>query len=300
MTNVNDVKSANKGSSSAANRARTTIYLLPNLVTTAALLCGFYALYLLFQSQYQGAAIAIILAAVLDAVDGRVARLTKSVTQFGAEYDNLSDMVAFGVAPAMLMLHAFLGPLGNLGWIAAFVYTACTALRLARFAAQPDNSHQFTGLPSPAAAMALAGFVWLAGSDLSTLTFFGVTLGVSHVGAGLLVMLGLLMISTFYYWNPKSLSHRSRTSFLVMVLLVFGVALIAWFPAPALLILFLGYAGSGPLTGLWRLFRRILLRLKGAPTENASAKSSPAIVYGVPEAKINEPTTEDTTKKDRA
>lgn len=249
---------ANEQGRSKTDKGRATIYLLPNLITTIALLCGFYALYAIFQTQYVEAAVAIILAAVLDTIDGRVARYTQSATHFGAEYDNLSDMVAFGVAPAMLILHAPLAPLGNIGWIAAFIYTACTALRLARYASQPDSLKSFTGLASPAAAIIAAAFVWVF-VETAVLSLFGIELSMGVVAAGLAAFLGLLMISNFRYWSPKHLSFRSKISFMAMVVLVFGFALIALAPATTLLILFAAYACSGPVQALYRLAKRIIL-----------------------------------------
>lgn len=254
----------NKNGQTRLDKGKATIYLLPNLVTTAALLCGFYALYVGFQAQYMEAAIAIILAAILDAVDGRLARYTKSTTLFGAQYDNLSDMVAFGVAPAMLVLHAGMMPLGNTGWIVAFIYTACTALRLARYASQPDNLKSFTGLASPAAGIMVAVFVWMSGGT-TAIALFGVELKMGEIAAGLVAMLGLLMISNFRYWSPKHLSLRSKISFMAMVVLVFSFALIALAPATTLFTLFAVYVGSGPVMALYRLVRSITVRTVQPP-----------------------------------
>ena len=139
------------------------IYLLPNLFTSAALFAGFYAIVQAMNSNFELSAIAIFIAMVLDGLDGRVARMTNTTSAFGAEYDSLSDMVSFGVAPALIMYVWALKPMGKLGWIAAFIYCACAALRLARFNTKLEDDHQdkryFQGLPSPASAALLAGFV---------------------------------------------------------------------------------------------------------------------------------------------
>ena len=150
--------------SRAPASAARGIYLLPNLFTTAALFAGFYAVLAAMNDQFEKAAIAIFVAMILDGLDGRVARMTNTQTAFGAEYDSLSDMVAFGLAPSLVMYEWSLSSLGKLGWLAAFIYTAGAALRLARFNSQLDTADKrfFTGLPSPSAAAIVAGMVWVA------------------------------------------------------------------------------------------------------------------------------------------
>src|SRR5512140_2479001 len=147
---------------------RRGIYLLPNLFTTAALFAGFYAIVQAMNTRFDQAAVAIFIAMVLDGLDGRVARLTHTQSEFGAEYDSLSDMVSFGAAPALVMYEWALKSMGRIGWIAAFVYCAGAALRLARFNTNIEvvDKRYFQGLPSPAAAALVAGFVWVMG-DLS-------------------------------------------------------------------------------------------------------------------------------------
>src|SRR5450755_1394324 len=148
----------------AKNRIRRRgIYLLPNLLTTAALFAGFYAIVQAMNGRFDKAAMAIFVAMVLDSLDGRVARLTHTQSDFGAEYDSLSDMVSFGAAPALIMYEWVLRPLGQWGWFAAFVYCAGAALRLARFNTNIEvvDKRYFQGLPSPAAAALVAGFIWL-------------------------------------------------------------------------------------------------------------------------------------------
>ena len=153
---------------------RKGIYLLPNLMTTGALFAGFYAVVAAMRGDFESAAVAIFFAMILDGLDGRIARMTNTSSKFGAEYDSLSDMVSFGVAPALVMFSWALGELGKFGWSAAFVYVACAALRLARFNTQIDTADKnyFTGLASPAAAAVVASTVWVChdlgwtGSDL--------------------------------------------------------------------------------------------------------------------------------------
>ncbi len=147
---------------------RRGIYLLPNLFTTGALFAGFYSIVAAINAQFESAAIAIFVAMVLDGMDGRIARLTNTASEFGMEYDSLSDMVSFGLAPALIMYQWALSDIGKLGWLASFVYTASAALRLARFNTQADSIDKrfFQGLPSPAAAAVLAGMIWF-GTELS-------------------------------------------------------------------------------------------------------------------------------------
>jgi len=226
------------------------IYLLPNLFTTAALFSGFYGVLAAMNGQFEPAAIAIFVAMVLDGLDGRVARLTNTQSAFGAEYDSLSDMVAFGLAPSLVMYEWALSGLGKFGWLAAFVYTAGAALRLARFNAMLDvaDKRYFQGLPSPAAAAVLAGAVWVAvdhgwvGSDLAWLA------GVVTVACG------LLMVSNIKYHSFKQVDFRGKVPFIVVVGIMVFFAVVLAQPAPVLFAIFAGYALSGPV--LWLLHRR--------------------------------------------
>lgn len=217
------------------------IYLLPNLFTTAALFSGFYAVLAGMNNQFEKAAIAIFIAMILDGLDGRVARLTHTQTAFGAEYDSLSDMVAFGLAPALVMYEWALSGLGKLGWLAAFVYTAGAALRLARFNSKLEvaDSNYFQGLPSPSAAAIIAASVWLAvdhqvaGENVAVI-------------AGLLTgVCGLLMVSNVKYPSFKHIDFRGKIPFfsLVVVMLVFAIVLVQ--PPVVLFTGFAVYALSG-------------------------------------------------------
>lgn len=227
------------------------IYLLPNLFTTAALFSGFYAVVSSMQGKFEVAAIAIFVAMVLDGMDGRVARLTNTQSKFGAEYDSLSDMVSFGMAPALVMFNWALVDLGKFGWTCAFIYVACAALRLARFNTQIDTADKnfFSGLASPAAAALVAGVVWVC-QDVG---WVGDALPFElAVMSGLLTAIaGFLMILNVPYSSFKSLDFRGRVPFVVMILVVLVFGLVMLDPARVLLLTAVIYAFSGPLTTLY-------------------------------------------------
>ena len=236
------------------------IYLLPNLLTTGALFCGFYAIISSINAtnddHFKVAAIAIFIAMVLDGLDGRVARLTQTESAFGAEYDSLSDMVSFGLAPALMMYEWSLNSLGKLGWLAAFIYTAAAALRLARFNTQITTTTKayFQGLPSPAAAALLAGFLWVAhdyqiiGSRLYLLSFF------------LTLLAGVLMVSNVRYHSFKNLNLRGRIPFVSALLIVLAFVLVSLDPSHVLFFILFAYVVSGPLLTLLQLRQRRLKR----------------------------------------
>jgi CDP-diacylglycerol---serine O-phosphatidyltransferase len=238
--------------SDAAPRRGRGIYLLPNLFTTACLFSGFYAILISMKGNFEAAAVAVFVAMVMDGLDGRVARLTHTQSAFGAEYDSLSDMVAFGLAPALVVYQWALAGLGKVGWAAAFIYAAATALRLARFNTQIGvaDKRYFQGLPSPSAAAIIAAAIWLA-SD------YGLPgPGLSWAAAGITALAGLLMVSNFRFHSFKELDIRGRVPFLFAVILMLVFALIFFQPP---LLLFLGftiYAVSGPVLTLVRLRQR--------------------------------------------
>jgi len=247
------------------------IYLLPNLFTTAALFSGFYAVLAAMNGQFENAALAIFVALVLDGMDGRVARMTKTQTAFGAEYDSLSDMVAFGLAPSLVMYVWSLSTLGKLGWLAAFVYTAGAALRLARFNTQVGTADKrfFQGLPSPAAAAVIAGSVWVAvehevsGAD------------VSYLACALTGVSGLLMVSNFRYNSFKEVDFKGKVPFFSIVVIMLGLAVVVVQPQVVLFLLFLIYACSGPVLTLVHLRRRRLERNPGLAEEENNAAGVP-------------------------
>src|ERR1700750_2757506 len=189
---------------------RRGIYLLPNLFTTLNLFAGFYAIVQGMNHEFEKSAVAIFVAMVLDSLDGRVARLTRTQSAFGAEYDSLSDMVAFGVAPALVAFSWALSQFGQFGWVVTFLYMACTALRLARFNTQSDLA-SFTGLASPAAACMVVTTIWVLEDNRS----LGELVGFVHAGivATVTTIAALLMVSNFRYFSPKMLTLRGRVPF---------------------------------------------------------------------------------------
>jgi CDP-diacylglycerol--serine O-phosphatidyltransferase len=227
------------------------IYLLPNLFTTAALFAGFYAILAAVNAKYETASVAIFVAMLMDGLDGRVARMTKTQSAFGAEYDSLSDMVSFGLAPALVVYIWALSDLGKLGWLAAFIYTATGALRLARFNTQLAGADKkyFQGLPSPSAAAIMAGSVWI-GVDYG---MDGNTLG--WPAAILTTLTGLLMVSNFRYHSFKDIDFQGKVPFIVLVVVVIVLAIVQTHPPTVLFLLFLAYAVSGPVYTLIQLRR---------------------------------------------
>lgn len=232
------------------------IYLLPNLLTTATLFAGFYAIVAAMRGVFDTAAIAIFVAMIADGLDGRVARLTNTQSAFGAQYDSMSDLVASGVAPALVLYSWSLSSLGKLGWLAAFVYVAATALRLARFNTQISDKRYFQGLPCPAAAGMMASIVWLcSGYDLS-----GELIAVPVMF--LTVLVATLMVSMIRYSSFKSIDFKGRVPFITIVMAVFVITAIALQPAEMLFIVFAGFVISGPVTTLWQLRKMRRLRRK--------------------------------------
>lgn len=226
------------------------IYILPNLFTSAALFSGFYAIVSAINGRFENAAIAIFLGMLLDTLDGRIARLTNTQSKFGAEYDSLSDMVTFGVAPAMVAFIWSLQSLGKMGWAAAFIYVACAALRLARFNTQVETAdkHYFTGLASPSAAAILAGAVWVFGNYFegeALPDWIPIALWVATV------LSGLMMVSNIRYYSFKGVNFKERVPFVVIFLIIVLFAVIIIHTSVALLLVFFLYACSGPFYTLW-------------------------------------------------
>lgn len=219
------------------------IYLLPNLFTTANLFAGFYGIMAAMKGQFELAAVAIFVALVMDGLDGRVARLTHTQTAFGAEYDSLTDMVSFGLAPSLIMYQWGLSGFGKLGWIVAFIYTAGAALRLARFNTQIGiaDKRWFQGLPSPAAAALVAGLVWI-GTDLGWRDVW-----LNDFALVLTTLAGLLMVSKVRYYSFKDVNLRNRVPFVGMLLVVLGFVLVSLDPPQVLFFGFLLYLLSGPV-----------------------------------------------------
>ena len=222
------------------------IYLLPNMITTAGLFAGFYSIVAAMNGRFEAAAIAIFIAMIMDGTDGRVARLTNTQSEFGVQYDSLSDMVCFGLAPALVMYEWSLQSMisvgwAKLGWLGAFIYTASAALRLARFNAQIATADKlyFRGLPSPAAAGLLAGMVWaatdigIAGEDLVYLVFV------------LTIATGTLMVSNIRYFSFKEINFKNRVSVVALLAVVLVYAFASIDPPKVLFAGFLIYGISG-------------------------------------------------------
>jgi CDP-diacylglycerol--serine O-phosphatidyltransferase len=223
------------------------IYLLPNLFTTAALFSGFFAILAAVDGHFDKAALAIFVAMLMDGLDGRVARMTHTQTDFGAEYDSLSDMVAFGLAPGLVIYLWGLQSLGRMGWFAAFIYVAGAALRLARFNSQHESTDKryFHGLPSPAAAAVIGGFVWVAVDYEFDPELFRLPVGV------LTLLVGLSMVSNFRYLSFKEIDFRSKVPFMVLVVIALVIAVVITEPPFVLFFLFLLYFLSGPVMYLF-------------------------------------------------
>jgi len=233
------------------NRVRRRgIYLLPNLFTTASLFACFYAIVQAMNLMFAQAAIAILVAMVLDGLDGRVARLTRTQSAFGAEYDSLSDMVSFGVAPALVMYEWALKELGRIGWVAAFVYCVGAALRLARFNTNLGvvDKRFFQGLPSPAAAALVAGFVWLASDNKIPVSEYGMP----WLATLLTVYAGITMVSNVPFYSFKDINLRRSVPFAVILLIALAFVLVSVDPPIVGFLLFVGYGVSGYVYWIWR------------------------------------------------
>ena len=231
---------------------RRGIYILPNLFTTAALFAGFFAIVQAMNERFEESAVAIFLAMVLDGLDGRVARLTHTQSAFGAEYDSLSDMVSFGVAPALVVYEWALKGMGKLGWLAAFIYCAGAALRLARFNTNIEviDKRYFQGMPSPAAAALVAGLVWVmidnawTGDEARWYAWM------------LTVFAGVTMVSNVRYYSGKDINLRKSVPFMVVVAFAVAFALVSSYPPGILFLLFLAYAASGYVLLIANFLRR--------------------------------------------
>lgn len=224
------------------------IYVLPNLMTTGNLFSGFFAIIQALKANYTYAAYAIVAAAIFDQLDGRLARLTRSTSKFGAEYDSLCDLVSFGVAPGIMLFQWALGPFGRLGWVACFLYVACGALRLARFNVQANvvEKNYFQGLPIPMAAGIVASSV-LAFQDLELEASGNVALLV------MTILLALVMVSNFRYRSFKDLDLKERLPFRYLILGVGVIVVVALRPEVMLFVLFFAYAVLGAVFGVFKL-----------------------------------------------
>lgn len=244
---------------------RKGIYLLPNLLTTAGLFSGFYAVVMSMNNHFESAAIAIFVAMIFDGLDGRVARMTNTQSDFGAEYDSMADMVSFGMAPALVAYNFGLAELGKIGWLAAFVYVACAALRLARFNTQigiADNRF-FQGLASPAAAALVAGMVWV-----------GIDYDIDGNEYGIIVAIvtgisGLLMVSNFKYNSFKTIDFHGKVPFVAILVVMLIFIVVATAPSLVLFIVFLLYMVAGPVNTFRTVEKVTLEDVVGETTDDA-------------------------------
>ncbi|MCX7228712.1 MAG: CDP-diacylglycerol--serine O-phosphatidyltransferase [Burkholderiales bacterium] len=230
------------------------IYLLPNAFTTANLFAGFYAIVQAMNGRFEAAAVAIFVAMVLDSLDGRVARLTNTQSAFGEQFDSMSDMVSFGAAPALIVYEWSLRGMGKLGWLAAFVYCAGAALRLARFNANIGvvDKRYFQGLPSPAAAALVAGLVWIA-TDLRETRWIDATgTDLRWLAWAITLYAGVTMVSNAPFYSFKDLNLKKSVPYMAVPLIVLAFVLVSSDPPIVLFSLFLVYAVSGYVLWFWR------------------------------------------------
>jgi CDP-diacylglycerol--serine O-phosphatidyltransferase len=228
------------------------VYLLPNLFTTASLFAAFYSIVASMETQYETAIIAIFIGMIADGLDGRIARLTNTQTAFGAQYDSLSDMVTFGVAPSLLLYSWSLRHLGKVGWLIAFIYTAAVALRLARFNTNTKkiDKRYFQGLACPPAAAFVCSFVWLCQPNTVESRL------IMDISAVLTVIAAMMMVSSIRYYSFKEIDFKGKVPFLYLLLMVVLFVAIAANPSVILFVGFVGYALSGPIWAAWRMYIR--------------------------------------------
>lgn len=247
------------------------IYLLPNLLTTAGLFSGFYAVVSSMNGHYISAAVAIFIAMIFDGLDGRVARMTNTQSEFGAEYDSMADMVSFGIAPGLVAYNWALSSFGKFGWLAAFVYVACAALRLARFNTQVGvaDKRYFQGLASPAAAGVIASLIWVGSEYQIDGQEYGFIIGLITIATG------LLMVSNFRYNSFKDVDWKGKVNFFVVLLIVLAFVVVASSPENILLFIFALYACSGPFTTI-RTVKKLKLEHVVGDDEDADFQHNPS------------------------
>ncbi len=263
MPPIDSSRSAQEGGSpelkeTAARQPAKGLYVLPNLFTLAALFGGFYAIVMAMEGRFEQSVLGIFCAMVLDSLDGRVARMTNTQSAFGEQMDSLSDMVSFGAAPALVMYEWALRGLGRWGWVAAFVYCSCAALRLARFntnIAVVDKRY-FQGLPSPGAAALVVSFIWIM--DAAGVKGLREGAWLEWVAFGVTLFAGLTMVTNLPFYSFKDVSLKKSVPFVVIVAIALMIAVITVHPPTVLFCIFWAYAVSGYGVYLWR-------RIKGKP-----------------------------------
>jgi CDP-diacylglycerol--serine O-phosphatidyltransferase len=231
------------------------IYILPNLFTTGSLFSGFYGIVAGMNHHFILGAVAVFICLIFDSLDGRVARLINAQSAFGAQYDSMADLLAFGVSPALLIYNWSLANLvqygwQKIGWLSAFIFVACVAMRLAKFNTMPENKRYFFGLPCPAAAALVAGMVWVG----SIYNLSG--LGISLVSMVIVWFISFLQVSNIRFRSFKDIDLKANVRFTVLVLMMLVLVCISYRPAQVLLILFAAYALSGPIIGLYGLIKK--------------------------------------------
>ena len=239
-------------------RSKRGIYLLPSVLTTFGMFAGFYSIISSINGDFTIAAISILIAMFWDTLDGRVARLTNTQSAFGAEYDSLADLVSFGLAPALLVYQWTLYELGRFGWLAAFVYLACAALRLARFNIQVGiaDKRYFQGLPSPAAAGVIASMIWLKIWTFASFDSDVISLGY-YLGAVITILCGLLMVSNIRYYSFKEFDSK-KASFRFLLIVILSLIILVSKPNIILFTGFFVYLLSGPVITIIGLNRNRL------------------------------------------
>ena len=254
--------------------SRRGIYILPNLFTTAGLFFGFYAIVQATLGHFENAAIGIFVAMLMDGLDGRVARITNTTSDFGKEYDSLADVIAFGLAPALVMFEWSLSASGKIGWLCAFVYVSATALRLARFNTQEVRDKRFfQGMPCPAAAACVAAWVW-------TFSSFGITDGfIEGLSLLMILALSLAMVGNVRYRSFKELDLKGKVPFVALIVPVIVLATISFDPPRVLFTIFFAYLVSGPISWLGRRCRR---RRRASGARSPAGGTAPKPVSGAP------------------
>ncbi|MCG8324950.1 MAG: CDP-diacylglycerol--serine O-phosphatidyltransferase [Thiotrichales bacterium] len=242
-------------------KRRRGIYILPNLFTTSAMFAGFYSVVSAINDRYEAAAVAIFIAMILDGMDGRIARLTNTQTDFGVQYDSLSDMVSFGLAPALVIYQWSLAGMGKIGWLGAFLFAAAAALRLARFNTQAGSADKrfFQGLPSPAAAAIIAGMIWTV--DSHGALYDGTT--IYYYTFPVTVITGLLMVSNIRYHSFKQFDLKGKVPFVSILVFILVLILIASEPPVVLFTVSSLYGLSGPVLTLIQIRKRRQERKSG-------------------------------------
>jgi len=245
-------------------KTKRGIYLLPSIFTTFALFAGFYSIVASINGDFTLAAISIMVAMLWDTLDGRIARLTNTQSAFGAEYDSLADLVSFGIAPALLVYLWSLSDLGRIGWLAAFIYLTCAALRLARFNTQVGvtDKRYFQGLSSPASAGVIASMIWLKFWNFEYLDFGVVSLSY-YIGVSITILCGLLMVSNVRYFSFKEFDSIEKASFRFLIFTVLGLILLLYKPNIVLFTGFFIYMLSGPLITIIGVYKRRQKKKKG-------------------------------------